>query len=76
MTEFEWIQELICSDMEQEVECANSLRCQSPVLAAFREGVSEGLRRAMMYLDLIALENKKAAMPASTAAAPLEKGDN
>lgn len=75
MMEFERIQEMICNDMEQETECANELRAHSPVLASFREGVAEGLRRAMVYWDLAALENKKAAMPASTAADPLEKGD-
>jgi len=76
MMKFEQIQEIICEDMEQETECANALRNQSPVLASFREGVAEGLRRAMVYWDLAAVENKKAAMPASTAADPLEKGDN
>lgn len=74
--EFEQIQELLCRDMEQELESASELREQSPALASYREGVAAGLSRAMMYLDLVALDNKKAAMPASTAADPLEKGDN
>lgn len=72
MMDLEQLQELICKDMEQEYESANELREQSPALASYREGVADGLHRAMVYLDLLVQENKKAAMPASTAVDPLE----
>lgn len=67
--------DMICDDMQHESDCATELRDQNPLFAAYRDGVTDGLRRAMVYLELIEA-NKKAAMPASTAADPLEKGDN
>lgn len=76
MVGLEQIQELISEDLQHESDRAIELRDQCPVMASYREGVADGLHRAMVYLDLLAQENKKAAMPASTAADPLEKGDN
>lgn len=73
MMGLEQIQELISEDLQHESDRAIELRDQCPVMASYREGVADGLHRAMVYLDLLVLENKKAAMPASTAVDPLEE---
>lgn len=71
--DLEQIQELISEDLQHESDRVIELRDQCPVMASYREGVADGLHRAMVYLDLLVLENKKAAMPASTAVDPLRK---
>lgn len=69
------IVDMICDDMQHESDCADELRSQSPIAAAYRDGTADGLRRALVYLEL-GEANKKAAMPASTAADPLRKETN
>ena len=70
---YEEILDLLCDDMQHECDCAIALREQCPIMAAHRDGVAEGLHRAIQYLDVLILGNKKAAMPASTAVNPLEE---
>lgn len=70
------ILDMLGEDIQHESDIAVGLREDCPLMASYREGVAAGLHRAMEYLDLLVLDNKKAAMPASTTADPLEKGDN
>ena len=71
--DLEDVLEMISADIDSETDFAIGLRDKSPVTASYREGVAAGLHRAMEYLDLMVFENKKAAMPASTAVDPLRK---
>lgn len=66
----------ICTDIQHEFDCADNLRSPEKLpLACYSEGVADGLRKALCYLEILQ-RTEKAAMPASTAADPLEKGDN
>jgi len=66
----------ICRDMQHEFDCADALRSAEKLpLACYCEGVADGLRKALCYIEILQ-RTEKAAMPASTAADPLEKGDN
>lgn len=66
----------ICADIQHEFDYSDALRSEENLpLACYCNGVADGLRKALCYIEILR-ETVKAAMPASTAADPLEKGDN
>ena len=66
----------ILQDIQTELDGAEySRRIGNIPLAYFSEGYADGLRKALRYIEILQ-ETEKTAMPASTAADPLEKGDN
>lgn len=67
--------DLITEDVQHSYDCAMSLQEKNPTVAAYLNGVADGMRRALVYLELLEA-SKKAAMPASTAADPLRKETN
>ena len=66
----------ICDDIQHECDCADGLRENGDLLLAyFCDGVADGLRKALRYIDIL-VDTEKAAMPASTAADPQKETNN
>lgn len=72
----------LCADVDAEAEGAAQFRDKSNLIMSYYcEGVCDGMHRAMRYIEMLRDQQaaecmKKAAMPASTAADPLEEGDS